>query len=321
MFKRVDKRRRKKEEEEKLGLGEEMKEILGIQDTDSEESESESDDDDDEEEEPEDDVDGELVGEDEDEEEEEEEEDPSITVSQALKDPVYIVSILPDVKVCIVCPGKLLKSVKMVQLHRTSNAHIRRFKQFSDNSADAKPNDNAWDILKRNSEIKPKLSLTTSGTSKRAEKKKASQARRKARREEAKKEKAKKAKITTPAQPSDTPKLTKPNPPPKKKRKVDIAHQVLPPADISTSPAPSAPPPVIKKHNKKEGTNTKSTPIRDSAAAAPKDDDDARGPPITQNSVKIQDIVKSTSNRAKTARSRALSMSKNTSRPTKSAVA
>ena len=120
MFKRVDKRRRKKEEEEKLGLDEDMKEILGMQDTDSEESESESDDDD-EEEEPEDDVDGELVGEDED-EEEKEEEDPSITVSQALKDPVYIVSILPDVKACIVCPGKLLKSVKMVQLHRTSNA-------------------------------------------------------------------------------------------------------------------------------------------------------------------------------------------------------
>ena len=119
MFKRVDKRRRKKEEEDKLGLDEEMKEILGIQDTDSEESESESDDDDDEEEEPEGDVDGELVGEDED---EEEEEDPSITVSQALKDPVYIVSILPDIKACIICPGKLLKSVKMVQLHRTSNA-------------------------------------------------------------------------------------------------------------------------------------------------------------------------------------------------------
>ena len=115
MLKRVDKRRRKKAEEEKLGLDEEVKEILGIQDTDSEESESESD----EGEKEESAADEEMnFGED----EEDEEEDPSITVSQALKDPLYIVSILPDVKACIVCPGKLLKTVKMVQLHRTSNA-------------------------------------------------------------------------------------------------------------------------------------------------------------------------------------------------------
>ena len=120
MFKRVDKRRRKKEEEEKLGLDEEVKEILGIQDTDSEESESESDDGEEEEESV---ADEEMVSdEDEDEEEDEEEEDPSITVGQALKDPLYSVSVLPDVKACIVCPGKLLKSLKMVQLHRTSNA-------------------------------------------------------------------------------------------------------------------------------------------------------------------------------------------------------
>jgi hypothetical protein len=117
MFKRVDKRRRKKAEEEKLGLDEEVKEILGIQDTDSEESVSESESDEGEEEESA--AEEEMnSGED----EEDEEEDPSITVSQALKDPLYIVSILPDVKACIVCPGKLLKNVKMVQLHRTSNA-------------------------------------------------------------------------------------------------------------------------------------------------------------------------------------------------------
>lgn len=120
MFKRVDKRRRKKEEEEKLGLDEEVKSILGIQDTDSEESESESGSDEDEEEASA--AGGEMDSEDEEEGEGEEEEDPSITVSQALKDPLYIVSILPDIKACIVCPGKLLKSVKMVRLHRTSNA-------------------------------------------------------------------------------------------------------------------------------------------------------------------------------------------------------
>jgi hypothetical protein len=47
---------------------------------------------------------------------------------------------------------------------------MRRFKQFSDGSADANPNDNAWEILNRNSETKPRL-LTTAGGSKRAEKK------------------------------------------------------------------------------------------------------------------------------------------------------
>lgn len=45
MFKRVARRIRKKEEEEELGLNEEMKEVLGMHDTDSEESDSESEDD------------------------------------------------------------------------------------------------------------------------------------------------------------------------------------------------------------------------------------------------------------------------------------
>lgn len=307
MFKRVDKRRRKKEEEEKLGLDEEVKEILGIQDTDSEESESDSDSDSDSREQG--DIHEEIP------EEDYDEEDPSITVGQALKDPFYIVSILPDVKACIVCPGKLLKSVKMVQLHRTSNAHMRRFKQFSDGSADANSNDNAWEILKRNSETKPRLQ-TTAGGSKRAEKKKGSQARRKARREEAKeKAKAKKAKATSesaPAQLSETLESTKPR---KKKRKIDMGHQLLPPAKMSTTSVPSALPPATKKSNGKE--SAKPPLVTNSAATALEDYDDARGPP---NTVKIQDVAKSTSNRAKTARSRALSMSKNTSRLSKSAV-
>jgi hypothetical protein len=42
MFKRVSKRIAKKEEEEALGLDADMKEVLGLQDTDSEESESSS---------------------------------------------------------------------------------------------------------------------------------------------------------------------------------------------------------------------------------------------------------------------------------------
>lgn len=79
--------------------------------------------------------------------------------------------------------------------------------------------------------------------------------------------------------------------------------QVLPSVEIS---APSTPPPATKRHDKNGRANgTKLVP-----AGTLEDDDNTRGRPNIQNSVKIQDIVKSASNRAKTARSRALSMSK-----------
>ncbi len=133
MFKRVEKRRLKKQEEEELGIDEDMKEILGIHDTDSEESASDDSDSDSEgeEDQEEDDIaadDDESGGEvqssaEEDEDEDDEDaEDPNVTVRQALLDSVYVVSVLPEVKACVVCPGKLLKGVKMVQLHRVSNA-------------------------------------------------------------------------------------------------------------------------------------------------------------------------------------------------------
>ena len=57
MFKRVEKRRLKKQEEEELGIDEDMKEILGMHDTDSEESASDESDSDDDEEEDDDDSD------------------------------------------------------------------------------------------------------------------------------------------------------------------------------------------------------------------------------------------------------------------------
>jgi hypothetical protein len=130
MFKRVEKRRRKKEEEEKLGLNEDMKEVLGMHDTDSEESDSDSDqsvsDDDaasggeeDEEIEEGDFKEGSIHG---GEERAGEDGEPAITVQEALRDPVYLISLQPEVKACIVCPGKLLKGRKMVGLHRQSNA-------------------------------------------------------------------------------------------------------------------------------------------------------------------------------------------------------
>lgn len=120
MFKRVEKRRRKKEEEEELGLDDEMKEVLGMQDTDSDESNSDSDDSESEVD-AEGEVRSELEGEDgeksEQHDDESDTENPEISVLDALDDPVYLVSLDPDVKACIVCPGKLLKNAKMIEIH------------------------------------------------------------------------------------------------------------------------------------------------------------------------------------------------------------
>lgn len=127
MFKRVEKRRRKRQEEDDLGLDEEKKEILGIHDTDSDESDSDSEDHQSTDGGEEDDLDG-FDGELSDQEESEPQSDdhvdekPPITVQEALRDPLYIVSLQPVIKACIVCPGKLLKSTKMVDLHKKSNA-------------------------------------------------------------------------------------------------------------------------------------------------------------------------------------------------------
>lgn len=140
MFKRVQKRQRRKQKEEELGLNEDMKEVLGLQDTDSEESESSSEEDGhgsdeeriesgetqeegsvDEEDGGSDALEGEL--EDEDDASEEDEEDDSISpisVTEAVRDPVYIVSLDPEVKACILCPGKLLKNLRMAEIHKAS---------------------------------------------------------------------------------------------------------------------------------------------------------------------------------------------------------
>jgi len=122
--------------EEELGIDADMKEVLGMQDTDSEESDSDSDSgassdggfgSDDEgsvEEDIEDAEEG--AGSESDigevEEAEEEDDDPFISVASALEDPIYVVSIQPEVKSCIVCPGKLLKNPEMTKTHTTSNA-------------------------------------------------------------------------------------------------------------------------------------------------------------------------------------------------------
>lgn len=167
MFKRVEKRRRKQEEEEALGLDGDMKEILGIQDTDSEESDSDSSSDDG----PEDVADEDEQGSDRDDDEdsesdgEEKEELPVVVVSEALKDPVYVVSIQPTHWACVVCPGRSLKGKGTLETHKTSSAcpklpfefnsrltsihqaHQRRFKQFKRLAKDADPQSNAHDII------------------------------------------------------------------------------------------------------------------------------------------------------------------------------
>ncbi|KAF9007564.1 hypothetical protein BDQ17DRAFT_222369 [Cyathus striatus] len=207
MFKRIEKRRRRKEEEEGLGLNEEMKDVLGLQDTDSDESNSSEDSDSS-------DEDLMLVlkmkdrivkmGKEEEDlakgltrfltrtrtrdDESETEESPDVTVGEALKDPVYLVSLDPDIRACVLCPGKLLKGEKMIDLHRNSNAHKRRTTLFIKLAKDADLKERAWDVLKRNAEEQPNTPQKSSSTStsKRAEKREANQARWKARREKGK---------------------------------------------------------------------------------------------------------------------------------------
>ncbi|KAI0359995.1 hypothetical protein OH77DRAFT_888741 [Trametes cingulata] len=80
------------------------------------------------------DIDGmeELEGEDESEEEEDDEGEAPMTVSEALQNPLYLVSLEPEVKQCIVCPGKLIKNPIMADVHLKSNAHTRRFARVRD---------------------------------------------------------------------------------------------------------------------------------------------------------------------------------------------
>jgi hypothetical protein len=128
MFKRVEKRRKKREEEEELGLDEDMKDVLGIQDTDSDESDSESD--------PNEaggDSEREAAAENQRQDTGDEDEEgtsegdgdpkrPTRTVKEALEEPLYIISLQPDVKGCIICPGKLLKNDQIANVHKLSNA-------------------------------------------------------------------------------------------------------------------------------------------------------------------------------------------------------
>ncbi|EJU04982.1 hypothetical protein DACRYDRAFT_20551 [Dacryopinax primogenitus] len=143
MYKRVAKRIERHEREEKLGITEEEKEILGLQDTDTDESESSDSDEGSDKE----DAEGFEVGSELDEMDERPQENgddetdsdddeslsdivPAVTVEQALKSPLY--TFLGDTKTegCFVCPGKFLASRNASELHVKSSSHKRRFRRF-----------------------------------------------------------------------------------------------------------------------------------------------------------------------------------------------
>jgi len=195
MFKRVEKRFKRKQQEDELGIDEEMKDIFGLNNTDSDESSSDDDD-------PSDghlleDEDTELGGADENldsdagENKQRVDERTLITVSEALNDPIFIASLDPEIKECIICPGKLLKGSVMVEKHKSSNActlslwsdsgaqltwispvqaHERRFKQFQHLAASATSAKAQVLVMKATEERNAQGSIFP-GTSKRAEKK------------------------------------------------------------------------------------------------------------------------------------------------------
>ncbi|KAF8843723.1 hypothetical protein BDN67DRAFT_963897 [Paxillus ammoniavirescens] len=158
MFKRVDRKRKKREEEEDLGLDEDMKEIMGLHDTDSDESDSDSDSEGDSEDSSPDGVNADggmemgMVGGDKDDEMTSEEEgideEPPMSVAEALKNPVYLISLDPTVHGCMLCRGKLIKSAGMAAAHKNAIAHKRRFERFKVLAVDADQGSNAWDIVK-----------------------------------------------------------------------------------------------------------------------------------------------------------------------------
>jgi hypothetical protein len=113
--------------------------------------------------------------------------DLPMNLEEALRDPIYLVSLDPEVKACIVCPGKLLKNNKMSDIHMSSNvsifpfiifpkfklvvpvqAHKRRFAKFVAVSKDQ--DDIAGALYALNAESAPKSLTDSHPTSKRAQK-------------------------------------------------------------------------------------------------------------------------------------------------------
>ncbi|EPS96121.1 hypothetical protein FOMPIDRAFT_1062392 [Fomitopsis schrenkii] len=269
MFKRVAKRQRRQEQDEAMGLDAETKEVLGLHDTDSDESSSSSNSDSESEigddsaaedlgavdEEGDEDEDAQEDGSDEDEsggtDDESEvsgDEAPPISIQAALNDPLYIISLEPDIRACITCPGKLLKNSTMCEVHRSSNAHVRRFKRFAELARQAEPETDVREVVVQLSVVpeKEKEKEASDGLSKRAAKRQAKQAKIKAKRAKQKtmkakgvawkKEKASKTQSPALASESESEEEERPviTSPPMKKRKLE--------ADSARSASPDAQP-------------------------------------------------------------------------------
>ncbi|CAL1716459.1 unnamed protein product [Somion occarium] len=332
MFKRVEKRRRKQAKEEDLGLTGEMKEVLGMHDTDSEESDSSAEGSSSESESEGEDIvsqpmpqnaasesdemDEEGTGSAEEDEESEEEdesshESPPISVTEAMKDPVYIISLDPDVRACAVCQGKLLKNSTMAEVHKASKAHYRRFSRFVEFAGTADPDTDLsefWQML--NAANKPKERTKESSLSKRAAKRKAKLASIKAKREKAKEMKAKGLKFkaekkakklaATPAAPgassgdgtkaaeSDLAQSTASSKPPKKKRKLDSTSN-----DVKSN-----------KHSGKKGKLREAlkadTSEQPKSSTAPSKSNKSPRKPITSTEKTVDKFTPATASKAKT---------------------
>ncbi|KAM5538436.1 hypothetical protein V8D89_007769 [Ganoderma adspersum] len=218
MFKRVERRIRKKEQEEKLGLDEETKEMLGLNaaDTDSDESDSSSgsesnsedheqeqglgEDEDEDEDENANDAEEDVMGQDEEDEEdseagsnddEEDGDEAPMSVSEALKNPLWHVSLEPEVKACAACPGKLLKNPVMIEVHMKSGAHKRRFAKLREAAMNVDPETDVRDLMRAQRLASQPEKPAQDRLSKRAEKKKAKLAAIKAKRTKQKVMKAK----------------------------------------------------------------------------------------------------------------------------------
>ncbi|CAG7849491.1 SubName: Full=Uncharacterized protein {ECO:0000313/EMBL:CCA74004.1} [Serendipita indica DSM 11827] len=153
MFKRVVKRQKKRQEDEENGITEEVKEMMGWQDSDESSSESdqsektEASSSDSEDEHPtkkrkrKDEDEDESSDEDserghsspasesgDDQVEVNDEEISRMTVREALKNSI-------EEQNCVICPGKLLKNIHMEKTHLESASHKRRLKRFSELAA------------------------------------------------------------------------------------------------------------------------------------------------------------------------------------------
>lgn len=251
MYKRVDRRRKKQEEEEALGLDEDMKDVLGMHDTDSDESESSSDDDDSDagserDEEDEDDASNSLDG-----LEDGLEGEPPMSIADALEDPIYVVSLDPEVFSCIICPEKDLKNLAMVKVHKTSTAHQRRHARFVEIAANA---DRKTDPRAVTSKIQAEVQAKTDvANSKRAEKRKTKLAVIKAKREKQKfaRRKAKEEKARKQAEGSADAK-DEPSQPSKKRRKGEDGTAVNEPSRLQPTRQSIGEPEGVKDKPKQE---------------------------------------------------------------------